>query len=443
MLFIEALLITIFYIRNKGDAFTPAFIAMAMFFIATLCIVFNKELWSVTYSSNTFVIVVSGFLSIFFADLCAKFLSGYKFKSNHKGKISVPDSLEIPQNISCVITVVMILGLIEQGLELYRMKGLLDSVAFLNLIGMVKESDLNFTVIGKLFYQTNNILMSICLFVFAYNCGTVKKNKGTILYLLPSAVGFFNLVITGSRSILYRAIFIFIITYVISYRQHKSVTAAKATKILIKRIMIPMIVITVFFYALRTVTKASTASGSRTFIEYITYYIGSPLYIFNKYILDPTSVTNGSDYFGGLTFAGFYNSLFNFGFINKPVQDLNFVHVGALNNDYYVGGNEYSLFMRPYDDFGIVGMLIFIFILFFVFSYVYYHTLFKENGSNKFFWTLLIYSYFFYIIVMSFYYPFTVQESKIMNLVYMLIMVIAFKIIVHRKYYRENKYNLI
>lgn len=432
MLFIEIVLVITFYIKNKGDVFAPAFVAMIMFFVATLCIGLNEELWSVTYSLNTFVIVALGFLSIFFADLCAKYLSRYH--GNCKTLVRVPDFLEISRNISWIIVVFMALGLTEQVFELYKMRDLLGSVPFLNLIGIVKESDLKFTVIGKLFYQINNILTSICLFVFAYNCGTTKKSKGTIFYLLSSLLGFLNLIITGSRSILYRAIFIFIITYVISYRQHRTIKAAKATKVLIKKILIPMIIITIFFYALRTVTKASTASSSRTFIEYITYYIGSPLYIFNKYIQDPISVTSGSVYFGGLTFAGFYNSLFNFGLISEPVQNLNFIHVGALNNNYYVGGNEYSLFMRPYDDFGIVGMMIFVFILFFVFSYVYYHTLFMRNGSKKFLITLLLYSYFFYIIVMSFYYPFTVQESKIMNLVYMFTMAVVFRIIVHCKY---------
>ena len=441
MIIIEVVLMIVIYVHNKGDVFAPSFLALLLFFIATLCIFYNEELWAVTYTKEAFSIVVLGFVSIYFADLLSRHISKYKIKimkRDSKRITTLPDYLEIRTNVLVIIYIVMFLGLVEQIIELFRMGNTLGIGIAINLIGVVKESDLNFTPMGRLFYQVNNILMSINLFVLAYNCGSNKKGRKLYLNAIPSLVGFFNLIITGSRSILYRAVFMFIITYVMSFRQHRNVSINKTSKVLIKKISVPMVVITLLFYGLRAITKLSTASKSRAFIEYITYYIGSPLYIFHKYIINPASITNGSKYFGGLTFSGFYNSLFKFGIIDTPIPNLKHIYVGNPSNGYYAGGNEFSLFMRPYDDFGIVGMIIFVFVLFFIFSVIYYN-LRRNNGLKKYLETLLIYSYFFYIAPLAFYYPFTVQESKIMNIIYILIMVYGFKIFVLRRWNRDDK----
>ena len=438
MLTIEIVILLLMYVKNKGDVFTPCFISMFMFFIATLCIIYNEELWSVSYAEETFYIVTIGFICIFFSDILASKLSRYRYVVGDFGKKNkevLPQSVTISNKMSLCITLIMFLGLAEQTLELIRMGSSLGISVAINLIGAVKESDLNFSAIGKLFYQFNNIFLTIFIFTFAYNIGRNKNRlQDSIYYIMPIILGFINLIITGSRSILYRAVFAFIITLVISYKNsHYSQKSGKSSKELLKKIAVPMAGITFGFYALRAVTKGSTGSASRAFTEYLTYYIGSPLYIFNKYVLNPSGITNGSQYFGGLTFSGFYNSLYNFGVLDQPVENLKFVYVGDLSNNYYVGGNEYSLFMRPYDDFGIVGMIVFVFLLFFIFSFLYYR--FSKIGNDrKSINALLVYSYFFYIIPMAFYYPFTVNESKIMNIVYMITMVIIFKSITKKKF---------
>lgn len=439
MLAIEIILLLLMYIRSQGDAFTPGFIAMFMFFVATLCILYNEDLWAVTYSKDTFFVVTVGFFCIFFADAIASKLYRFKIalKTDSYRKSSVlPQRIEISKKLTLFIGALMLFGLGEQIAELIRMGNSIGVDIALNLIGMVKESDLKFTFIGKLFYQFNNIFLTIYLFCLAYNVRIKNKKDINCLYIYPIIIGFINLLITGSRSILYRGVFTFVITMIISYKDSSDTKSSKSSKYLIKKIAVPMVCLTVGFYALRTITKASTASSSRAFMEYMTYYIGSPLYLLNKYMMNPTSVTSGSPYFGGQTFSGFYNTLYNFGILQQPVENLKFVYVGDLSNGYYVGGNEYSFFMRPYDDFGLFGMAVFTFLCFFVFSYIYYRFATKKN-IHKSLNALLIYSYFFYIVPMAFYYPFTVQESKIMNLVYMLIMVFAFEKVTRK----ENEYH--
>lgn len=427
LLLIETMLIVIMYVYNRGDYMTPSFLSLAGFFAATLSIIYNKDYWDVSYSSQTFNIVSVGFALIFFVDLY--FSMRYKAKKKFE-ECNHAKYLYIKRDWYRFICVFMTIGFIELLYEVYRIGSLLGKVG-VNLLGAVKESDLNFSVLGKLFYQANNLFLIIVLFVFAYNIGAGKESKWLARgYIYPIIIGLFTLILTGSRSILFRTVFVYVVVCLIVNRRITNNKKGAEIGALIKEAVIPLGSMVIVFYALRTLVKATSKSASRAFMEYVTYYIGSPLYLFDKYLQAPSKVTGGSDYFGAFTFAGFYQTLYKMGVVSEEVPNLNYLYLGGNN---YLGGNEYSLFMRPMQDFGILGMYLFIAILFSVFSYIYYFKIKNGNGTNKNNRCLMVYSYFFYIIPLCFFYPFTVQESKLMNIVYVLVLIVLYKLMVRRR----------
>ena len=81
--------------------------------------------------------------------------------------------------------------------------------------------------------------------------------------------------------------------------------------------------------------------------------------------------------------------------------------------------------MRPYHDFGYVGMLIFIMIFYHIISKAYYKLLFSKCKKNTKF-SLMVFSYFYFMIVMSFYYAFTAQEVRPQTLVLMMFMYVLY-----------------
>ena len=127
-------------------------------------------------------------------------------------------------------------------------------------------------------------------------------------------------------------------------------------------------------------------------------------------------------YFGGTSFANLYGYLYTKGIVNAPVGILNFT---PLDNDISRAGNEYTIFMRPYHDFGYVGMLIFIMIFYHIISKTYYKLLFSKCKKNTKF-SLMVFSYFYFMIVMSFYYAFTAQEVRPQTLVLMMFMYVLY-----------------
>ena len=433
LLIIEILIITGLYVIHKGDIISPSLMSMLTFFAATVCIIFNENFWDVSYHFTTFAIVIFGFLMIALADIfvwsnCSR-QSAYRTRYS---LVNCPDfCVYIRKDWLVLIYIVMSLCLLILIYELRQMGNSLQASG-LQIIGVVKESDLRFDVVGRIAYQINNILSVIVIYIVAFNSGCQKGHrlKNIIKYLPLVVISFIGMFITGQRSLLIRAIFIYIVVYAISFKRGRA-DSSKSTKELVKKIGLPLATVIFVFYASRVVVKGIGGwSANKSFLEYITYYVGSPLYLFDTYVQAPSSIVRGPSYFGGFCFADFYATLYKMGLIDEPVSKLAFSAVGGGTS---YGGNEYSLFMRPMADFGVVGMLIFVFLLYTVFSYIYYYKIRQFRPTGRSVRRLMVYSYFYYIIPMAFYYPFTVQESKPMNIIYMLLLILIARYLVKIK----------
>lgn len=92
----------------------------------------------------------------------------------------------------------------------------------------------------------------------------------------------------------------------------------------IKPIAIFLGIFVAVFIGSRTIVKGHDFTSTE--IEYFTFYLGSPLHLFNKIIDDTTAAfpTHYNNILGAHTFKWFYQELYKFGLISTNIEATNF-----------------------------------------------------------------------------------------------------------------------
>ena len=387
----------------KGDFLSPSLISSAVFLLSCICVLINYQKWQIEYHFSTVMVIFVGFCAIFLAELIAKktaFKTHYSYLHNAKPIRYSPLFLLF----FIVISAVALLYFCNYILKLGNSIGINGLMA----IGTVKDST-EVSVGGIPLLAFDLCFYSGFVFIYVWCHNTVmckQKKRRNFLLLLPVLFGLVAVVFRGARGPLLQYVVAFFFLSVL-FKSKEIVTLRHRLKVLFKIVLVGLI-FSVGFYFLREIVKGR--SNGSSFIDYITYYIGSPLYLFDKIVQDPSRVYSGYNYFGSATFTNLYGTLYQLGFVPYNISGLNFTTV--MIGDFQLSGNEYTLFMRPYYDFGLIGMSIFVFVLYGTFSFAYHHCL-KDNFFKRKYRNLtIVYSMFFYWIVMSFYYCFTAQDVR-------------------------------
>ena len=408
-----------YYFTNR-DFLSPSVITVFMFLGSTICIIYNHANWNVSYRMYTTGVVLSGLSVIVITDIINRKSYNtnkyvYQEKKHESVKIIHPDHF---------INIMLIMGLILCLMVFYRNIQTLGShigVSGMQAIGLVKDSkEVSIGGIPLFCYDVIFISTFVYVFLFTNNVIVCKdRNWRNMEYFFVVLLGVVATVLRGNRGALVQIIIAIVTTSVILLRWKNGYKSIR-TGLFVKKMIPIAAAVVVVFYFLREVVKGRTITTA--FMDYITYYFGSPLYLFDKYLRNPAAVYSKTAYFGGTSFANLYGYLYTKGIVNAPIGILNFT---PLDNDISRAGNEYTIFMRPYHDFGYVGMLIFIMIFYHIISKAYYKLLFSKCKKNTKF-SLMVFSYFYFMIVMSFYYAFTAQEVRPQTLVLMMFMYVLY-----------------
>lgn len=435
----EIFLLILAYWISDGDIISPSVVSIFMFLISTVCVMYNYQYWNVEYSFRAYYTITAGLLTMIVTESFIIIIPKRQIPKTLTEDIKLSEIKPIYiQGIKNVVLIaaemILFVYFIMEVLRLGRSLGSTGLMA----IGTVKESidlDTHFSSISKLAYNYIFLISIIYIYAFINNVIICKEKlvKNT-LYIIPIIMGFITEVFRGARGPLLQYIGIIFIIYIVLSRWKKGLKSVDIIKFI--KIVIPVtVIILLSFYMLRQIVKGRTIRTS--FVDYITYYIGSPLYLFNKYLDNPSLVYYGPKYFGGLTFTNFYNTLYRIGVVDNRIGILNYTKIGGGFNG---GGNEYTFFMRPHYDFGSFGMILFTSIFYGIFSWTYYTKIKYRTSGEKRFKTLLIYAYFYYMVLLSFYYTFTVQEVRPQTFVLIMVLMFLYKIcfkikIVIRSYY--------
>ena len=411
---IELIFICISYYISQGNLLSPSFVTYVMFALSTICVIYNIDFWSVDFSTYALFVVFCGFLTMILAEA---FVIQIFISKNHYRIVSI-NQININKFLLLILCIIEILFTVIYVFEVFR-NGINIGATGLYVIGTVKyDETAGVGILGKIAIRYAQVFFYFSIYILFYNIikgkQLIRNNKiyviGIINYLIVLFIG-------GNRLGFVKVLVAFYVCYLAMSYQIKSVHNFNP-KPFIKKVLLGGFLLLIVFYSTRAITKVSTDTVNRSFMEYITYYIGSPVYLFSKYLEDPLKVHGKNTVFGEQTFSGIYDSLgISLDFNN------NFIHVGG---DSRFAGNACSWFQRPYNDFGLWGMLFFTFIVYFFFSYLLYKKILRKK-ERKVNIALLIYMFFFFIIVMSFYYCQTCWAITPLNIMTIYIIVLMIK----------------
>lgn len=437
MLVFEIILFIIAYSISYNDIMSPSVISILFFIIVTFGIIYNIEYWNVSYSLQACLIVVFS--------LAIMVLSEWKTIQFTKGcrrhlRILTPNNAErtyinIPILLNVIIVTVLGFLTLYYIFSVFKKGGSLGATGLL-VIGVSKYHEEKLDVISRLAFRVNNILFFIYGYIVANNfVSSAKKIRNQWINILPLVFGFCIMLFSGSRKLLVQYPMGLILIFVIMLRDKKGRKAISFNKLI--RLIVPICVMIILaFYGMRIISKSHTVLADRTIMDYITYYISSPLYLFDKYLQNPNHVYPASEYFGECTFYGLYNSLYSWGLIKRGVDINTFLLVGGTSN---MAGNEFSWFQRPYHDFGFFGLLIFTYIIYSIYNRVYYKKIICSKQSRKRDLYIILYAFFYFIVVLSFYSTYTITEFTLQSVIYCIVIILIYKFIASRKSWKYQK----
>lgn len=400
LFFIEVIFWCISYKITKGNMVSPSLVTFSMFIIATICVLLNVDFWDVDYSFEALGIMTLGFTTMFIPEFIVVISKkGYrKVLEKEDNKVS---ELVVPIMFDIIISFFCLLFLLTYIYEVYS-KGAAIGVFGIDAIGIAKyDETYGMSFVNKFGARFIQITFLTYSYIVSYNAILLQKYK--TIEFIPLLSFLILSIASGNRMALMKLFIILYVYWVVySYKmESKNISLSRLSKKVLPYGGIMLLI----FYLLRTATKINSTTGDRTFIDYITYYIGSPVYLFSKALDLPK---NYNSYFGELTFSGFYSGLgIDINYINP------YILVGGDSN---FAGNVFSWFYRPYADFGILGMLVFTFLNYLLFSYILYKNIMLMS-KKKYNFSLIFYSNFFFVIVMSFYYCQTCWAYTINNFI--------------------------
>lgn len=412
---IELIFICISYYISQGNLLSPSFVTYMMFALSTICVIYNIDFWSVDFSTYALFVVFCGFLTMILAEVFVKQI--FASKNRNLNIVSI-NQINVNKFLLFILCINAVLLTLIYVFEVFR-NGSSIGAAGLYVIGTVKyDETAGVGMLGKIAIRYTQIFFYFSVYILFHN---IIKGKQLIInnkvYMIGITCYLIVLFIGGNRLGFVKVLVAFYVCYLAMSYQMKSVHSFDP-KPFIKKILIGGFLLLIVFYNTRAITKLSTDTVNRSFVEYITYYVGSPVYLFSKYLEDPLKVHGKNTVFGEQTFSGIYDSMgISLDFNNS------FIYVGG---DSRFAGNACSWFQRPYNDFGLWGMLVFTFIVYFFFSYILYKKILrkKEKKVNV---ALVIYMFFFFIIVMSFYYCQTCWAITPLNIITVYIIVLMIK----------------
>jgi oligosaccharide repeat unit polymerase len=415
LIFVEVFLLVIALIISKKNLLSPGVITMTMFLVATLCVAVNKTSWDVDYSGQAFLITSIGLSTMVLAEAFVIFMVKPKIGSSGVKNIKVP-SMRLDRSVNFILSLICAILTFYYAISVFR-SGLSSGIEGLYAIGAAKYGNEPVGFLNKIALRYDQILFYVSVFFLARNVIAYKEKLSKNKCLLFNVFLYFlMMLVSGNRMGIFRNVISIYVMFVI-FTYVVEGTISKRIGSITKKLFVVLVVGVALFYGMRTISKIGSYTGERSFFEYITYYVGSPVYLFSKYLDNPLYVHPQNVYLGEECFTGIYDS---FGITVNGSN--NFINVGGTSS---FAGNACSWFQRPMNDFGFVGMLFFTFIIYFTFSYFLYK---KILGSNRMsVGSIVIFSFMFYIVVMSFYYCQTSWAITLNNVLVLFVICLAIR----------------
>lgn len=402
----ELVLLFIAYKLSDKDLLNPSTTFTLMLSVAIILAILYHSNWKAvtTYNWGACFIILSGSTIIIAVDHFQEKLKKRKsvlYYNSGRKFIKIPNLNFLV--IICIDLVIVALfyrfasELVEKynAMDLYGVTSV--SSAYRSLYGhdtIVKEADQM-----KSFLRYGIYILQMSAYVYLYpfvnnvfivGC-SVRKN---IKYLLPSLLFLLYGIMCGSRADMIKISISGFTMFYILYMKNRGWKISNLKKIFKIGIKIALLILVLFF--LMSVLVGRSAIGAKildSFVMQIAGYFGAPIVHFSQYMYEPVnSAVRGEECFTSL-----FIFLHNHGL--SGVVRTSHLEYRRLTGG--ITGNVYTFFRRPLSDFGILGMYIFIVLVIWFISRLYYCNIkyAQYKSRDKFGIFVIIYSILFQWIV--------------------------------------------
>lgn len=413
LIVLEILFLIIAYRMFEKDVFSPAVITIFVILIGTIFVIPSISLWNVNICQNTLVVFFVGLLTCIFGSFVSKkIIFGNKhinFKAQKIHLLHFKRQTEIFISfLSLVLTLLYLLDAIRVG-TYYGGHGF-GAIAYmknsylLNLgpVSMNPFIRQGFKVVMALGYIASYALAKN---IFSLNESFNKNLPYLVLFLCGCAITLFS----GSRTEILRLVSALIICCSTCYRKKNGWNEASSKHSFFKTCVtfVPLLLVTIIVaFLFRQIVKVQGTGGSEIshIIDYASFYIGSPVQVLN---IKLSNFSNFHDLFFGT----------NLNFTE-------FVYLGSL--DY--GGNVSTVFGTCILYNGILGMVLYLLIVYSLGTFLYYKCCI---GGDKFkdCIKILCFAYIYCSFTMSYYSYCANLFFEISNILVLIVIVLLFTIL--------------
>ncbi len=403
LLLFEVVLFLAIYTFGNSGLIAPATFSIFVITVATAFACIGNTMWNLPFSSQAAVYIIFGLIVMLFAQIAARYLNGNRlyrrqYMTEHEEHPNTRIDIDmwkvrLVAILAVILTMLYILDIVRAGRAL--------GASGLQVIGTVKSSDKVGT--NKIIRQGIKFIMAASFvdgYILVHNRATEWKKKDW-WYAVSIVCACVCSVFTGVRTEILRVVFSLFVYFYVQLKVKRDWKKGALQKIL-KRGMPLVVILTIIFTNMKNFIKTVDLPITTAFssFQYIAYYIGSPILVYG--VKENTGfATYKGTHFGELIF----NSIWQFGKSHGWVEGT--LLQGSANvyisRQSRVTGNVDSIFGISMIDFGFVGMLIFIFILYFLLSYYYYKRVYRKTNESLCHLDIIKYAFIFYIPAMAYY----------------------------------------
>lgn len=380
LIVLEIIIVIINLQLFKHDILSPATISSIMFLIATLFALYCATYWNLILSSLTVQVIVVGLLFMTIGEFLGDKL-GTIFTV--KSPIKKTTLIVVSKKVKVSVTICVVIITILYAVNAYHV-GLLNGGTGANAFAYMKSAyaSNSSTRMNPIIRQGFKFIMAsayIACFILANNYLVLKQRlKENIPYVIIIVCSMAVTIFSGSRTEILRVISALFLDYSILLQINNKKKTIRSGLIIKKILPVVLIIILIAFLSRQVVkvTGTATSQGS-SLIYYLAYYVGSPIAVLNNKI--SMAFSKESIFMGATT--------------GVP----NFVYLGNL--DY--GGNVGTILQPSLFKYGLIGMAIFILIIYFFGGLLYSRIICSLQAGHSLF--ILLFSSWYYMFTMSYY----------------------------------------
>jgi oligosaccharide repeat unit polymerase len=388
ILFILEILLFIWALKRfKYDLFSPSILTIFLFIVATVCNLFSANLWNIHFHNETLIIISVGLVIV----LLSENFAANSFQMNRKGILKneiKPLKISTWKLLTGLSSSIILTFLYYK--EIFQIGGFELSAAGSVKQGII-DGEIEMNVLIRQGYKFVIALTFLHSLIFINNCLILKKKfSKNWHHLIPVLCGILISLASGGRLNVFRILFVFMMIYYILW-QEKNAWLQKPNRKLTVLSSVVLSAFFSFFIASKNIVKTSESNVDSP-IQYLMYYIGGAIQTLNNRI-EMKIERWRTDSFGGNVFSGFYDFLNTCKIYNQPTAQRPFFELNEVGGNFDAAANVCTIFGAPYTDFGFIGMCLFIFLLYFIFSKYYYSKIRCSISSYKRNLRLIIFSF--------------------------------------------------